>query len=113
MNSTRYLAASLFLLAAVFVAWSLRHTHPLAGLLVFALPPALLALGAIRQWPRIGFFASTFALFWFSHGVMLLWSQPESRGWTAAEVALSLLVIHAACLPGYRARRNKRQQAAP
>ncbi|WP_374249256.1 DUF2069 domain-containing protein [Thermomonas sp.] len=105
----RYLAATLFALAALFCGWSWQHTQPLAGLLAFALPPAVLGLGALRQWPRIGFFAAIFALLWFSHGVMLLWSEPTLRGWAATETMLSLLVIHATCLPGYRARRARQR----
>ena len=112
MTSARYLATALLALAAMYVVWSLQHAQPLAGLLAFATPPVLLALGALRQWPRIAFIAAVFALLWFSHGVMLLWADPASRGWAAAETLLALLVIHAACLPGYRARRAK-QQAAP
>jgi uncharacterized membrane protein len=112
MTPARYLAAALLALAAVYVAWSLQHAQPLAGLLAFATPPVLLAIGALRQWPRIGFISSVFALLWFSHGVMLLWADPANRGWAAAETLLALVVIHAACLPGYRARRAK-QQAVP
>ncbi|HOV95353.1 MAG TPA: DUF2069 domain-containing protein [Thermomonas sp.] len=110
MNPTRYLATALLVLAGVYVAWALQHPHPLAGLLAFAAPPALLAIGALRTWPRIGFIASVFALLWFSHGVMLLWADPAARGWAATETLLALVVIHAACLPGYRARRTKRQE---
>jgi uncharacterized membrane protein len=107
--SQRYLAAALFAIAALFCGWSAQHAQPLAGLLVFALPPAVLGLGALRGWPRIGFITSVFALLWFSHGVMLLWSAATLRGWAAAETVLALVIIHAACLPGYRARKAKQQ----
>ena len=110
MTPARYLAAALLALAAVYVAWSLQHAQPLAGLLAFATPPVLLAIGALRQWPRIGFISSVFALLWFSHGVMLLWADPANRGWAAAETLLALVVIHAACLPGYRARKERRRE---
>ena len=111
MTPARYLAAALLALAAVYVAWSLQHAQPLAGLLAFAAPPALLAIGALRKWPRMGFIASVFALLWFSHGVMLLWADPANRGWAAVEALLAIVVIHAACLPGYRARLAKQQAA--
>ncbi|MDE2408462.1 MAG: DUF2069 domain-containing protein [Xanthomonadaceae bacterium] len=105
----RYLAATLFALAALFCGWSWQHAQPLAGLLAFALPPAVLGLGVLRHWPRIGFVAAVFALLWFSHGVMLLWSAPGLRGWAATETVLALVIIHAACLPGYRARKAKQR----
>ena len=109
MNARRYLAIGLFALAALFVAWSLRGAHLLAGLVVFALPPALLGLSALRGWHRAGFTAAMLALLWFSHGVMLLWSEPTLRLFALGETALALIVIHAACLPGMRARRERGQ----
>ena len=109
MSARAYLAATLFALAALFVGWSLGHPHPLAGLLAFALPPVLLALVALRGWHRAGFTAGVLALLWFSHGVMLAWSEPDQRWFALAEVGLALLVVHAACLPGMRARRETRQ----
>mgnify|MGYP002662308945 CR=1 FL=1 len=56
--------------------------------------------------------SAVIALLWFSHGVMLLWSEPQAWPWTSAEVVLALLVIHAACLPGIRARRAARKAGA-
>lgn len=111
MSAQRYLATCLFALAALFIGWSLAHPHTLAGLLAFALPPALLGIAALLGWHRTGFTAAMLALLWFSHGVMLLWSEPAARGWATGETVLALLVIHAACLPGYRARRERRQNA--
>ena len=109
MNAQRYLAAALCALATLFVGWSLAHSHALAGLLVFALPPALLAIAALLGWRRAGFTAAVLALLWFSHGVMLAWAEPAQRLFALAEAALALLVVHAACLPGMRARRERRQ----
>ena len=111
MNARAYLAATLFALAALFVGWSLGHPHPLAGLLAFALPPVLLALAALRGWHRAGFTAGVLALLWFSHGVMLAWAEPAQRLFALAEAALALLVVHAACLPGIRARRERRRES--
>ena len=112
MKPQRYLAAALFALSALYVAWFARDAHALAGLLVFALPPALLAVSALAGWRRAGFTSAVIALLWFSHGVMLLWSEPQAWPWTRAEVVLALLVIHAACLPGIRARRAARKAGA-
>ena len=108
MSAQRYLAAALGALAALFVGWSATRADALSGLLVFALPPALLAIATLSGWRRAGFTAAVLALLWFSHGVMLLWSAPGQRGWAAAATALALVVIHAACLPGIRARRERR-----
>ncbi|MBN8715483.1 DUF2069 domain-containing protein [Thermomonas sp.] len=112
MSAPAYLAGVLLALALLFAGWALGHPHPLAGLLVFALPPALLAVAALRSWRRAGFTAGVLALLWFSHGVMLLWAEPGARAWALGETLLALLVVHAACLPGWRARRLARQSAA-
>ena len=108
MSAARYLALALLAIAALYAAWFARDVHALAGLLVFAAPPVVLALAAWRGWHRAGFSAAVLALLWFSHGVMLLWSEPALRGWAGAATVLSLVVIHAACLPGIRARRARR-----
>lgn len=112
MSAARYLALALLAIAALFAAWFARDAHALAGLLVFVAPPLLLAVASWRGWHRAGFTAAVLALLWFSHGVMLLWSEPALRGWAAAETLLALAVIHAACLPGIRARRERRPRDA-
>ncbi|MFT4179379.1 MAG: DUF2069 domain-containing protein [Thermomonas sp.] len=109
MNPKHYLALVLCTLAALYGTWLAGSQHLLAGLLVCVLPPVLLAIAALRGWHRAGFTASVFALLWFSHGVMLLWSEPGQRVMAALEVLLALVVIHAACLPGIRARRARNQ----
>lgn len=111
MSAQRYLAAALGVLAALFVGWSATHAAAVSGLLVFALPPALLAITALRGWRRAGFTAAVLALLWFSHGVMLAWAEPAQRLFALAEAALALVVVHAACLPGIRARRTRNQQS--
>ena len=69
MNPQRYLAAALFALSALYVAWFARDAHALAGLLVFALPPALLAVSALAGWRRAGFTSAVIALLWFFTGL--------------------------------------------
>ena len=110
MTARRYLALTLALMAALYAAWFARDPHLLAGLLLLACPPALLAIAAWHGWHRAGFVAAMLALVWFSHGVMLAWSEPAVRGRAVLAIALSLLVIHAACLPGMQARRARRRQ---
>ena len=109
MNSKRLLAIALLALAVLFGLWAARGAHLLASLLVLVLPPLLLALAAWRGWPRAGFVAGVFALLWFSHGVMLAWSEPAERAYALVEIVLSLVVVYASSIDGIRARLgNKR-----
>lgn len=103
MNRTP-LALALLALAALYALWFAHDKHRLAAMLVFALPPALLALAAWRGWPRAGFIAGVLALLWFSHGVMTAWTQPALRGIATLEIALSLAIVYATSVDGIRAR---------
>jgi len=104
------LAAALLALAVLYAAWFHDDRHRLAALLVFALPP-LLALAGVLYGGTIAakaaFWAGVLGLFWFSHGVMIAWSDPARAGWAWAEIALSLVVIVAGSWPGLRARFGK------
>lgn len=104
----RPLALALFALAALYALWFARDRHVIAALLVFILPPLLLALAAWRGWPRAGFVAGVLALLWFSHGVMTAWAQPAQRGIALVEIALALAVVYAASIDGIRARFGKK-----
>ena len=106
----RPLALALLALAVLYALWFARDKHLLAAMLVFALPPALLALAAWRGWPRAGFVAGVFALLWFSHGVMTAWAQAGQRGFALVEIALSLAIVYAASIGGIRARFGKRKR---
>ena len=98
------LVAALLLLTGVYVVWFGTQASALAALAVFALPPACLAIARLRGSRTAGFWASVLALFWFSHGIMVAWTRPAERGFALAEVALAVVVILAASLPGMRAR---------
>jgi uncharacterized membrane protein len=100
--ATRLLLFSLLGLAALYAFWFAREGW--AALLVFAGPPLLLALGAWRGGSRAAFWAGVLALAWFSHGVMVAWSRPPERELALVEIALALVVVFAASLPGLRAR---------
>ena len=100
--TTRILVSALLGLAGLFGFWFAREGWP--ALLVFAGPPLLLALGAWRGGNRAAFWAGVLALGWFSHGVMVAWSRPLERELALVEVALALVVVFAASLPGLRAR---------
>jgi len=109
MNATHYLITALLALAALYGFWFAGDAQVAAALLVFVLPPVLLAIAAARGWRRAGFTAAVLALLWFSHGVMLLYAEPRLRLQAGLETLLALVVIHAACLPGIRAWRSKRE----
>lgn len=104
ITAVRVLIAALLLLAGVYVAWFGARASSWAALAVFALPPAWLAVARLRGNRTAGFWASVLALFWFSHGIMVAWTRPAERGFALAEVALAVVVILAASLPGIRAR---------
>lgn len=98
------LLASLVALAALYAGWFSQDADPWAEWLVFALPPALLALGVWRRRRTAGFWAAVLALFWFSHGVMVAWSRPPERGFALAALTLAVVVVFAASLPGLQSR---------
>ena len=109
MTLARPLALVLFVLAATYTLWFWHDRHAVAALLVFAMPPLLLGVVAWRGWSRAGLTAGLLALLWFSHGVMIAWTQPPERAFALAEILLSLAVIYLASMPGLRARFRKRQ----
>ena len=100
----RITAAALLALAALFVLWFHDDKHAVAALLVFALPPLLLALPAWRGGRRAAFWAGVLALFWFSHGVMSAWSHRETALYAWIEILLALLIVALVSVPGMRAR---------
>ena len=103
-TASRVLIATLALLATLFAIWFGRTPNPWVALAVFALPPALLAIGRWRGRRTAGYWSSVFALFWFSHGIMVAYSRPAERWFALAEVALALVIIFASSGPGMRAR---------
>ena len=109
--ASRVLIAALAALAALFAAWFAPTPQPWVTLAVFALPPALLAIGCWRGRRTAGYWASVLGLFWFSHGVMVAYSRPPERGFGLAEVVLALLIIFAASGPGMRARLAQKKAA--
>lgn len=109
MTSKRLLAFALVALAALYGLWAGPGEHVLATMLVLILPPLLLAIAAWCGWPRAGFIAGVLALLWFSHGVMVAWSEPAQRGYALIEIVLALVVVYASSIDGIRARFGNRQ----
>ena len=104
----RLTGAALLALALLYAGWFHDDRHAVAALLVFALPPLLLALRAAPGARRPTFWAGVLALFWFSHGVMVAWTRPADAGFAWGGILLSLLVIGAGNWPGLRARFGRR-----
>jgi uncharacterized membrane protein len=104
----RVLIVALIALTGLYLMWFAPTPHPWAALAIFALPPALLAMAALRSRARAGFWAGVLALLWFSHGVMVAWTRPPERLFALAEIALAVAVVFAASLPGLRARFAKK-----
>ena len=100
----RILMAALLALVALYGFWFSRQPDPWVALLVFALPPLLLAAGVALRRRTAGFWSAVFALAWFSHGVLVAWIRPEERVLAVTELALAVIVVFAASLPGLRAR---------
>ena len=103
----RSLRVALLALVLLYGAW-FGGAAQWTALAVFALPPLLLALALPRHGARAGFWAGVLALLWFSHGVMVAWTRALERWPALAEVALALVVVFAASIPGLRARFAKR-----
>ncbi|MCA1714855.1 MAG: DUF2069 domain-containing protein [Gammaproteobacteria bacterium] len=97
------LCLALLVLAGVYAAWFGGQAKWIA-MLVFALPPALLAMALLRGHARAGFWAGVLALLWFPHGVMVAWTRPPDLAYAGAEIVLALAIVFAASLPGLRAR---------
>ena len=102
--SRRVLIVALIVLTGLYLLWFGGLPSPWAALVVFALPPAALAMAALRGWRQAGFWAAVFALGWFSHGIMVTWTRAPERVFATAEIVLALVVVFAACIPGIRAR---------
>ena len=102
--SRRVLVAALIALTGVYLLWFGVSPSPWAALLVFALPPAALAMAGLRGWRKAGFWAGVLALGWFSHGIMVAWTRPPERWFAIAEIVLALVIVFAASYPGMRSR---------
>ena len=107
--SRRVLIVALIALAGLYLMWFGATPAPWAALLVFALPPAALAMAALRGWRAAGFWAGVCALGWFSHGVMAAYTRPPERLFSMLEIVLALVVVFAASVPGMRARFSRKR----
>ena len=104
MSARNILIVALLLLATLYAFWFAHDAHPVAALLVFALPPALCAIAVATGRRTAGFWSGVFALAWFSHAVMVAWTRPPERMFAISALVLSLAIVFAASAPGLRAR---------
>lgn len=107
ITAHRVLLFALIALVALYAYWF--QTQPPA-LAVFAVPVAVLALAVAFNRRTAGFWSALFALMWFSHGIMVAWTRAPERGFALLEVALAVVVVFAASIPGMQARFSKRPQ---
>lgn len=105
--SRRVLICALVALTGLYLLWFGSLPQPWAALVVFAAPPAWLAMATLRDARTARFWAGVLALGWFSHGVMAAYTRAPERLFALAEIVLALVVIFAACMPGLKARFSK------
>lgn len=103
------LAFALCGLAVAYALWFRHDEAMLVAWTIFALPPLLLGLQALRGAGRLTrFLTGVFGLFWFSHGVMTAWADAGHRLPALAVVALSVMAILAANAEALRAKFGRR-----
>lgn len=102
--SHRLLVSGLLALSLLYAWWFFDDDYRLASMLVFVLPPIVLAAMVWRGVRTAAFFSGVLALTWFTHGVLVAWVRPEDRLPALLEIGLAVLVVLAASVPGLRAR---------
>ena len=105
------LGSCLLLLAALYLMWLMDGRYPTATLLVFVLPPVVLATAALSGWRLAGYWSSALALGWFSHGVMRAWTNAPALLPALCATVLSLAIIAVGSGPAARARLATRRAA--
>lgn len=108
-RSRPLLAIALFALSVVFSLWFHDDKYRLAAMLVFTLPPLLLLVGVLRGSAKASFWAGVFALFWFSHGVMVAYARPPERVFAWLEILLAIVIVLASSWSGLSARFGKKK----
>lgn len=108
-TSRLILGASLFALSVLFSLWFHDDRNRVAALLVFTLPPLLLLVGVIYRSAKAAFWAGVLALFWFSHGVMLAYDDPDVRVYAWIEILLAIVIILSSNWPGLSSRFGRKQ----
>src|SRR5688572_11677058 len=100
-RSRLLLAALLQLLAVLYAVWFYGDRQYTLALLVFALPPILLMIGVMARRRTAAFWAGVFALFWFSHAVMVAWADPVKAKFAWVGIVLSIGIVLATSWPAF------------
>jgi uncharacterized membrane protein len=103
-RSRLLLAALLQLLAVLYAVWFYGDRQYTLALLVFALPPILLMIGVMARRRTAAFWAGVFALFWFSHAVMVAWADPVKAKFAWVGIVLSISIVLATSWPAFAKR---------
>ena len=103
-RSRLLLAAQLQLLAILYAVWFYGDRQYTLALLVFALPPILLMIGVMARRRTAAFWAGVFALFWFSHAVMVAWADPVKAKFAWVGIVLSIGIVLATSWPAFAKR---------
>ncbi|WP_299340967.1 DUF2069 domain-containing protein [uncultured Pseudoxanthomonas sp.] len=103
-RSRLLLAALLQLLAILYAVWFWGDLQYTLALLVFALPPILLMIGVMARRRTAAFWAGVFALFWFSHAVMVAWADPVKAPFAWGGIVLSIGIVLATSWPAFAKR---------
>ena len=103
-HSRLLLAVLLQLLAVVYATWFYGDRHYPAVLLMFCLPPVLLMAGVLLGRRTAAFWAGVFALFWFSHAVMVAWADPVKATFAWGGIVLSVGIVVATSWPALAKR---------
>ncbi len=103
-RSRLLLAALLQLLAILYAAWFWGDRQYTIALLVFSLPPVVLMIGVMARRRTAAFWAGVFALFWFSHAVMVAWADPAKATFAWGGIVLSVGIVVATSWPALAKR---------
>ena len=103
-RSRLVLAGLLQLLAVLYAVWFYGDRQYTLALLVFALPPVLLMIGVMARRRTAAFLAGVFALFWFSHVVMVAWADPVKAPFAWGGIVLSIAIVIATSWPAFAKR---------
>lgn len=106
--AARIAAVAIVAVLALQWAWHAWLAPPQAQAwamaLFFSLPILPAFVLVLLRHRRAGFWGSLAALVYFSHGVMVAWSDPAVTGLALAQALLSAVLVVAASWDGMRAR---------
>ena len=113
--ANRIAAVAILALLALQWLWHAWLAPPqsqaVAMAMFFSLPILPAAVLVLLRHRRAGFWGSLAALLYFSHGVMVAWSEPGVAGLALAQAGVAAVLVVSASWDGVRARFAKRRAA--